>query len=168
MNYETTAEVEWAVAMFFDPYRNIVVPNVSYGLGLPYEADLLIMTKAGYIYEVEIKVSKADLRADAKKYHHHDGEKIRKLWFAFPEKLCKPDCFELVPDDAGILTVLPDGEVKILRKAKTRDHETIKEKDREKLLWLGYIRVWHYRRTIRELRRKIVEMKNGEMIGGRA
>lgn len=44
-----------------DYRRNTVVPNAYWGLGLTWEADLLVISKAGYLTEVEIKVSKADL-----------------------------------------------------------------------------------------------------------
>jgi hypothetical protein len=159
VNFETTPEIEWAVAVFFHPHNNIVVPNVTWGMDLGYEADLLVMTPAGYLYEVEIKISKSDLKADRKKYHHHDGEKIRKLWFAFPEKLCRAECFELVPDGAGILSVNSTGWTKEIQKAVIRKHASTTAIDRDRFLYLGYVRLWHLKRTIIELRKKINTMK---------
>ena len=67
MNYETAAEIEVAVAAWFDTRLNVVVPNVTFGLNLSFECDLAIATKAGYLYEVEIKVSHSDLIKDKSK-----------------------------------------------------------------------------------------------------
>ena len=47
----------------FNPTRDLIVPNVSYGM-LPYEADLIGITPSGQVTEVEIKRSIEDLRAD--------------------------------------------------------------------------------------------------------
>ena len=52
---------------FFNYRANLIVPNISWGLGL-HECDLLVLTSSGYATEIEIKVSKADLKVvvDAK------------------------------------------------------------------------------------------------------
>ena len=71
----TTPEIEVRVASFFNPRQNIIVPNISWGVNL-HECDLLIIRKSGYGIEVEIKVSKSDLIADAKKPHHHHDIKV--------------------------------------------------------------------------------------------
>ena len=60
-------EIEYHVSNYFDVLRNICVPNVSHGFNGLWESDLLIVTKARYLYEVEIKTSVADLRKDLKK-----------------------------------------------------------------------------------------------------
>jgi len=61
-------EVELAVANYFGIRQHLIVPNVMWGFtGLNYEADLVIVTKAGYAKEVEIKVSRADLIKDKEK-----------------------------------------------------------------------------------------------------
>ena len=39
MNYETTAEMELAVVRHFNARKNVIVPNVSWGM-FPYELDL--------------------------------------------------------------------------------------------------------------------------------
>ena len=65
--FDTAAEIEVVVAQYFDPRRNVIVPNVWWGWGLRHECDLVVMTKTGYAYEVEIKVSRSDLKADLKK-----------------------------------------------------------------------------------------------------
>ena len=44
-----------------------VVENVSWGLGLRYEADLMCCSTKGYVTEIEIKVSMADWKNDHRK-----------------------------------------------------------------------------------------------------
>lgn len=62
---------------------DIMVPNLSWGF-LPYEADFVVLTKSGYLTEVEIKRSWEDFKADFKKDHHHDDERIYHFYFCVP------------------------------------------------------------------------------------
>ena len=39
----------------------------------PWESDLLVVSRAGYVTEIEIKISKKDFRADFKKAEKHQG-----------------------------------------------------------------------------------------------
>lgn len=96
-------EVEFAVATMFGIRRNIIVPNVCWGLDL-HECDLLIIRESGFAVEVEIKVSKADLKKDVEKNHKHESNKIKHLYFAVPESLAA-ECLEYAPTRAGIITV---------------------------------------------------------------
>ena len=68
----------------FNPRRDLIVPNVSYGM-LPYEADLIGITPSGQVTEVEIKRSLEDLRADYRKGHRHDAECVTYFFFCVPE-----------------------------------------------------------------------------------
>ena len=43
---------------------NLIVPNVSWGMGINYEADLVVVSKSGYATEYEIKRSYSDFIAD--------------------------------------------------------------------------------------------------------
>lgn len=63
-----------------------MVPNVSWGL-LDYEADFIIMTPNGYLTEIEIKRSFEDFKADFKKDHHHDDERIYHFYYCVPESI---------------------------------------------------------------------------------
>jgi hypothetical protein len=85
-----------------------------------YECDLLAITKAGYMYEFEIKLTRSDYRADAKKgalplycrpfrqdtrtkheqLADHDRNGPVRFWFIVPANLVSVD--EL-PDWAGLL-----------------------------------------------------------------
>lgn len=100
------SDIEVAVANYFNPRRHLIVPNISWGMGL-HECDLLVMNGQNYGVEIEIKVSKADVKKDGKKKHGHDSHKIRRLFFAIPLKLFTDDIVAMIPERAGILVVLP-------------------------------------------------------------
>ena len=142
MNFETTYEIEMAITRHIGTKDNVIIPNLSFGL-FPYELDLCILNRNLYASEVEIKISKSDLKADAKKNHHHDrnGNYIKYLWFAMPEKMnC---CLDLVPDRAGIYLVDSKGHVRIARKPK--QNKLVKRWDYKmafRLARLGTIRLW--------------------------
>ena len=73
-----------------------------------HECDLLTLNKSGYASEIEIKVSKSDLKADAHKSHLHRSNRIRHLYFAMPKEMeC---CEEFVPIQAGIVLVWHDAD----------------------------------------------------------
>ncbi len=155
MNFETCPEIESAVARFFDPRRNTIVPNVWWGMGLNHECDLFVLTKTGFAYEVEIKTSRADLKADLFKRHGHDSVQIRKLYFAIPEKL--EFCIDLIPEKAGVLVVYPGGAVKKYREATLNKlAHPLTEARQLKLAQLGTMRIWSLKSTIQQLCR----MKN--------
>jgi len=82
-----------------------VVPNVHWGLGFNHELDLLSISMPAFIgTEIEIKVSKGDLKRDLEKPHHHRDSRIRQLYFAGPIEL-QEAFFEFSPPEAGIITV---------------------------------------------------------------
>jgi len=142
MNYETTKEIEIAVAEFFGVRKNVIVSNVFWGM-FPYELDLCILNKGFYATEVEIKISKSDLKADSKKWHRHDQNYnyIKYLWFAMPEKM--KGCEDMVPQNAGIFFVSKNGFVNIFRKPIS--NKLAKKWDMEKAFKLGRLgsmRTW--------------------------
>jgi len=98
----TTLEVESALmSRFLNVRQNIVVPNVSWGIGGLHECDLLSLTKAGYATEIEIKISKADLLKDKLKTHQHRHKLIKYLYFAVPKKL-QDIALQEIPERAGL------------------------------------------------------------------
>jgi len=97
----TAQDVEIAVAKHFNYRTNVIVPNVYWGLGLRYEADLVVLRPSNWAIEVEIKVSASDIKADLRKAHQHDSRLFKELYFAVPEEL-KNNPF--IPDHAGILS----------------------------------------------------------------
>lgn len=156
----TTHEIECRVAGFFNYRQNIVVPNISWGMGI-HECDLLIVRNSGYGIEVEIKISKSDLKKDREKQHQHISNKIKELWFAIPDYL--KDCTEFIPERAGILVLDRDvyyGRVyinlRILRKAKVNKSAVrFTDQERMKIAHLGTMRIWNLKQNIIDIKRKI-------------
>jgi len=151
----TTPEMETALASWFDYRVNLIVPNVHWGFGPDmHECDLLMMSKHGYCTEVEIKVTRADLRADAKKKHGHRNKRIKYLYFALPTYL--DHCLEFVPERAGILLVRPwepgfqpGPSVKRVRAPQCQKHAPkMTDSERYKLARLGTLRIWNLKRQI--------------------
>ena len=141
MNYETSLEIELAIANWFGIQKYVIVPNLSYAL-LPYECDLAILSKAGYLYEIEIKVSRSDLIRDKKKHKwNYDTNKIKKLWFAIPEKL--EDVIELIPEKAGILIVKSSVYVSEIKKPQTDNlAQKMSERQQFTIARVGAMRIW--------------------------
>lgn len=144
-------DVECAVAEYFNPRINLIVPNISWGF-LFYEVDVLVVTPAGYCYEVEIKISKADIKADLKKSHKHNSDRIKKLYFAIPDDL--KDCIDLIPERAGILEISSNGSSKkqcrcIREPVDNKDAKKVSEEQRYKVARLGSMRIWNLKNKIR-------------------
>ena len=101
----TTAEMEVAIAKYFNYRQHIIVPNLSWGF-FSHECDLFLIRKSGFGFEVEIKRSKSDMLADFKKNHGHIDRRNRivQLYYAFPIELL-PKVEDLVPKECGIITV---------------------------------------------------------------
>ena len=155
-----------AIARHFDTRLNIIVPNVSWGIGL-HECDVLVITKAGYAIEVEIKTSKADIKADLKKRHSHENKKLRSLIFAIPKNL--EHCSDLIPERAGIITIerletqrpTRDNVIgpnpsrlycSILRKAKINTHASkLSDTDILHVAKLGVMRMWNMKEKLMRL-----------------
>lgn len=108
-----TSEVEVALFRYLDYRVNLIIPNISWGMFLCgrflHECDILMVTKSGYATEVEIKVTKADLLKDKKKWHNHKHPAISKLYFAVPDKL-KDIALKEIPERAGLYCVYENKE----------------------------------------------------------
>lgn len=137
-----------------NPRLNLIVPNVYWGMGLDYECDLLCVTPSGYATEIELKVSKGDIKKDLIKRHQHDSKIIRRFFYGVPWSL--KDC-DLIPVDAGIIAAKPDdcwGSVKIIRPARVNKFSRkITEGERFKLMELGCMRIWGLKQKIFQMRR---------------
>lgn len=150
----STAEMECVLSNYFDYRANLVVPNVHWGMNM-HECDLLILSKAGYVTECEIKISKSDLLADAKKVHGHRCAYIKKLFFAIPTYL--EDCIEHIPPRAGIITVSPKDKHHGPRCRKIRNPQIsttawkMSDSDHYKIARLGALRIWRLKRKILDL-----------------
>jgi len=84
--------------------HSCIIPNIYLGSS---EADLISVTKAGYINEYEIKITRSDFKADFKKSKHSflkDRQKTFRayFWFVTPEGLVDVD---EIPEYAGFIAV---------------------------------------------------------------
>ena len=149
--------MECALAIWLNYRQNLIVPNVSWGISGLHECDLLVVSKAGYLTEIEIKVTRADLRADKKKWHGHESRRIKRLFFALPDYL--EHCIDMVPERAGIILVRPKANVpyvypyhqrcREIRKAqRNKDAGKITVTDRYKIARLGALRIWQLKRKL--------------------
>lgn len=82
--------------------QNRIYPNIYFG---PWEADLLEITRAGYLYEYEIKISRHDYRKEksgkGRKYDDLiSGRRVNYFSYIVPEGLVDP---EEIPDWAGLI-----------------------------------------------------------------
>ena len=135
------AQMQCKIARWLGWRTHLIVPNVSWGLGL-HECDLLSVSRNGYATEIEIKVSVADLRKDKEKQHHHKDSRIKYLYFAMPEAMKGNECD--VPDGAGIIYVREqNGWCHIERKATANKQAVaLTAAERLHLAELGTMRMW--------------------------
>lgn len=82
-----------------------------------YEADFLYITKGKYLYEVEVKISITDFRADLQKPLYHNFPDIKGFYYCVPSELytahaseiktvCKDKGAGLIVDGFSITTIL--------------------------------------------------------------
>ena len=144
-------QIEIGIAKFFNLRQNLIVCNVSWGL-LNHEADMVIMSKAGYITEIEIKRSLSDLKADFKKKHDHSDQLISQFYYAVPVSIsCQ--CINLIDENkrkAGCLAYSEDGRVGVVTNAPiwydTRRRLFLEEKFQ--LARLGNMRSWSLKEKV--------------------
>jgi len=158
-------DVECAVAKLFNIRTHLIVPNISWGL-LNHEADLLIVNKAGFAIEVEIKVSKSDFLADFKKRKHkRNSMLIKGFYYAIPDYL-QEKCEALVPENAGLIVVkqLPYGKhARIIKKCPPKPVNNFRKlTDREiyQVARLGTMRIFPLKHAILNYRADIQRLKN--------
>ena len=152
------SDIEIAIASYFNPRQNLIVPNISWGMGL-HECDVLIASALGYLTEIEIKISAADLKKDAMKRHGHYDRmgRIKKLYFAMPKKLTH--LCEYVPERAGILSYYIDDDgneqLKEVRPARAnKKARPLTEKEMYEMARLGAMRIWGLKRKIEDLQER--------------
>ena len=183
------ADVELALSGYFDYRRNVIVPNVSWGLFQDgREVDVVVVRPSRWVEAVEIKVSASDIRADMKKrrrfslgpgfgvdggnllvpdHRPHWHPLIRKAWFAVPEKLAaNPN----IPDYVGILAV-SDGRwegfnfpqrVKAIRAPKLhKAARQLTDEEYRDLLRLGCLRIWTLKDDLARRRLQSLKGKGG-------
>ena len=109
----------------FNFRQNLMVFRVTGGSKVVnHECDCLIMTKSGYLTEIEIKRSYADFLNDFRKDHVHDDDRIKEFYFmvhdSFKDKVIDklvemkriPDGIFVYNDECSIRKELNYGELK--------------------------------------------------------
>lgn len=135
--------------------RWVVVPNVSWGWGLQYEADLIAVSADGWSNEIEIKVNKSDLKNDCKKGKWSSpvlDSRIKRFWYAIPEDLLETALDETVVNKKfGIICVYPAknqysfSRARVIRRATNLPSRLTTPEEIKKLLHLGLMRYWDLR-----------------------
>lgn len=150
-----TCVLEQRVVRFFRPRQNIVIPNVSWGF-LSHEADMLVVTAAGCLYEVELKVSRADLLRDLlkRKWKSKFDSKsfIKYMYFAVPKNLVYL-AFKVVPEYCGIIDGGDESNSCAweVRSPKQLSSYKVGDAERLQLYRLGALRVWGLKAKIAKL-----------------
>ena len=157
-----TLDIELALAHRCDYSHNVIVPNVFWGLGFSHELDLCIMSKSGYLTEIEIKVSLQDLKKDREKTHCHIDRqnRIKYLYFAMPSSVaCKGWAY--IPEDAGLYAVSSAGRVIELIKPKQRKGvRPLTEKEQLQLCRLSTMRVWKLKHELKDKQNLIKHLRD--------
>lgn len=118
---------------------------MSWGL-LNHEADMIIMSKSGYVTEIEIKRSLSDFKADFRKKHDHSDKLVSQLYYAVPACIYEK-CMELLKGnkrEAGILTYNEKGSVSYAITAPTlhSNRRKLFLEEQFQLARLGSMRAW--------------------------
>lgn len=136
--------------------REYAMPNVYV---FENESDFLTVTRAGYIDEYEVKISRSDFRADFKKRRHINYQTLtpwrwytrgdvtwlygrnvqypNRFWYAVPEDLVTPD---EVPEYAGLIYVTDKGMAVEAKKAPKLHGNKASDATMNKVLRAGYFR----------------------------
>jgi hypothetical protein len=113
---------------------DVIVPN--FYINSPWEMDLCRITKAGIVYEYEIKISRSDFKNDFKKANKHSvikngGRICNFFYFVVPEGLITKDeipeycgLYYYTKHDSFTLVKSP----KRLHKNKFNDYKMLAEK----------------------------------------
>lgn len=140
----------------------VLVPNCNW---TGYECDVLIVESQLRIIDVEIKISRADLKADLKKdkwWHtltyramgpaapRHWPHKVWKHYYAMPKAIWTPDLVDFLPANSGILLLGEPGKyeqvqlsVQCARPAKpNRDAEKLAPAAVLDIARLANLRMW--------------------------
>lgn len=147
-----------ALARHFNWFQVRMLPEFEVDGG---RADLAILSRSGYVTEIEIKISLSDWNADRDKDKFKTARPhVRRFFYAVPKALAEkiPDW---VPPEAGIL-VITGYEVgyprcRELRPAKALKAEKLPKERADAMIEACYYRFW--RLNMQQLERKTVDRK---------
>lgn len=123
-----------------------------------HEADLLVIENKLRVVDIEIKISRADLKADMAKdkwyrsrpwSQRHKGQrrmpwpdKVWKHYYAMPAEIWKPELEAHIPEQSGVLLVTARGASVWRRAVPNKDAKRISEADVFNLARLENLRYW--------------------------
>lgn len=109
------ADGEWVIPKIMHDGREVYC-------SFEYEADFLYITKGRYLYEVEIKLSIADFRADQQKTLYHNFPDVRGFYYCMPMELYAKHKEEVlhVCKEKGAGLIVENKEFKVIKKAPQR------------------------------------------------
>ena len=162
----TALDIELAVSEFFGIKKNLIIPNLSWSF-FAHELDLFVLTQNSFGYEVEIKVSVADLKKDLTKTHGHKDSKIKRLYYAIPGHLLNKS--EIIPSHAGILLVSEKSVIEnfptphevvsyhteIIKEPEGTSSYKFTEAERIELYRLMAMRVWTGKKQLQKMKLKL-------------
>lgn len=131
-----------------------------------WESDYLAITKSGYAYECEIKISRNDFFNDKKKVEKHlilegkeDKQRPNYFYYAVPEDLIQP---EEVPDDYGLLYI-HQGYISVVKTAPLLHKEKV-DINALNLIDKFYYGMWDYidkyrKDNVKELKKEIKRLE---------
>jgi hypothetical protein len=151
----------------------LVVPN-CYWTG--DECDLLAVTADLRLVDIEIKISRADLKADREKDKwwdrgfgsFRDGKWVkppatekqwpRRIWkhyYCLPAAIWKPELLDAIPKASGVLLLEGEGhtaQIRVARKVTAcRDAKPIDARDAISIARLAGLRMWDALQTIERI-----------------
>ena len=133
-----------ALARYVDPYRHFCIPNCMAGYFT--ECDFLVVSKSGLLWEIEIKCSMADWKADLAKHRQYKpGWNPARFYYAYPEDNPHAQIPEWVPMDAGVLWIFErDGDpvIRPVRAAKARHRCPVSDDIKIEILRKIHLRYW--------------------------
>jgi hypothetical protein len=133
-----------ALARHFDPHANRLMTEFFVDGGL---ADLAVITRSGYLTEIEVKISRSDWKADAAKDKWAKPRPhVARFFYAVPEALAK-EIPEWVPAHAGVLAVYqphPDSSdyCREIRPARRFRADKMTDRHMRTLFESAYSRFW--------------------------
>lgn len=116
-------------------------PNVHVVDG---EMDLAVVTKSRYLWEVEVKLTASDWRADARKAKWQKPRPlVSRFFYAVAAELID-DVPEFVPESAGLIAVY-EHRTRVVRDARRKRGDRVSDELFARLLRSTYYRFWEER-----------------------
>jgi hypothetical protein len=162
----TTSDIEnqYMNMVLRERRANTVLNNVYID---DWECDIVEITKSGYLYEYEVKISVADFKQDARKRNHkatkheviQSGERCAYFYYIVPENI-----ITTVPDFAGLIYAY-EGQFKtiengvhissnriffrVIKTAPKLSKNKVSDRVRDKIMLSAYYKYHNIRKQLR-------------------